>query len=98
MEWLCFLSIVLLGADAIIFEILYFRERARRKEAEALYLFEGEHSEAVAWRLRKHIIELEADRARLERELNEIIGEIDASAEEKYQEFKKGLEEQDGDV
>ena len=98
MEWLNLLCYALMGVDAVVVTILYVRERLRRKEAEALYLFEGEHSEAVAWRLRKHIIELEADRARLERELNEIIGEIDASAEEKYQEFKKGLEEQDGDV
>ena len=98
MEWLCYLSIVLLGADAIIFEILYFRERERRKEAEALYESEADHSREMTWRLKEYILELQADKSRLELEIQGMLAEIDASAEKEYQEFKKGLEERDGDV
>lgn len=98
MEWLSLLCVVLLGADAIIFEILYFRERARRKEAEALYQFEAEFGRNISRKFIERIKVLEADKAMLKRQLNQIIGEIDASAEEKWREFKKELEERDGDV
>ena len=95
---LCLFGVIVIGVLAIAFEILYFKERLRRKEAEALYEFEAEYSRAVIWNLKKHIIELQADKSRLELEIQGMLAEIDALAEKKYQEFKKELEERDGDV
>ena len=95
---LCLFGVIVIGVLAIAFEILYFKERLRREEAEALYEFEAEFAGDACWKLRERIEELEGDNSELKNELDEIIGEIDASAEKKYQEFKKELEEQDGEV
>jgi hypothetical protein len=98
MEWLNLLCYALMGVDAVVVTILYVRERLRRKEAEALYKSEADHSREMTWRMKKYILELQADKSRLELEIQGMLAEIDASAENKYQEFKKELEERDGDV
>lgn len=98
MEWLNLLCYALMGVDAVVVMILYVRERLKREEAEALYEFDSEHAREMIWNLKKQIIELKTTRSRLELEIQGMLAEIDASAEKKYQEFKKELEEQDGDV
>lgn len=98
MEWLNLLCYVLICVDTVVVTILYVMERLRRKEAEELYEFEAVCSRAEIWNLKKEIIELQADKSRLELEIQGMLAEIDASAENKYQEFKKELEERDGDV
>ena len=92
------LCYALMGVDAVVVMILYVRERSRRKEAEAIYEFDSEHAREMIWNLKKQIIELKATRSRLELEIQGMLAEIDASAEKEYQEFKKELEERDGDV
>ena len=98
MEGLNLLCYVLIYVGAVVFTFLYFRERERRKKAEALYEFEAERSRAIIWNLKKDIIELKSTKSRLQLEIQGMLAEIDASAEKEYQEFKKELEERDGDV
>ena len=67
MDWLITLSEIAVAILCIVFEALYFKERARRKDEERMYLEHRERWLEICERQKKSIEELEDEVVNLRR-------------------------------
>lgn len=67
MDWLLMVQEIAIFILCIVFEVLYFKERARRRDEELMYLEHRERWLEICERQKKKIEELEDDVVNLRR-------------------------------